>query len=322
MMAANAHGANLKDIIIQSPVDGGIDYSASHAYKWSFNIWGPDTKITTNTHKQRADGTGYGLLRTNDYYAIDANLAFDLDKNLPVYPVADGTVIGWFGVNSDGATQVTNYDGRKNYGAVLIEHNINGVIFYSGYMHMTGTMPELNTFVSKTTPIGYVSNTQKDFTVPAHLHFSLYDKAVLKIPEIKNSKGKITQNAKNINYLKSFDYKKYNETSDHSNLGLKRINTPSKTNYSLKTGGVSTISLKGYYETTENSFNADKTAKVFNMSNLDIDWFNRFAWTSNNKAVCTVDLSGNITAKKEGSATINLDYSGYRQQFTVTVKNK
>lgn len=101
-------------------------------------------------------GTHFG----DDTYAWDMNLSGDRDAGLPVYAVADGKVVNYAGSPPGGT-----------FGLVLVEHNSNGITWWSGYLHMTNISVQVNDIVSTSTVLG---NIYHSGATNNHLHFVAY----------------------------------------------------------------------------------------------------------------------------------------------------
>lgn len=175
-----------------SPVDGFIRFSSSNQTEsWAFWQWGNESLYGNcglpNTHCVDRNGLGkVSLFGTNDKYAYDINLAGDKDRGKPVYPIAPGTIVGWFGVQKSSSTgyysAVTNYNPYK-YGAVLVEHTTpilhppfvpgprDGEKYYSVYMHMNPVNVAIGDQVTSGTVLGYIS--KKGAYGVNHLHFAV-----------------------------------------------------------------------------------------------------------------------------------------------------
>ncbi|MEZ7207166.1 pre-peptidase C-terminal domain-containing protein [Pseudoalteromonas sp. DY56-GL79] len=104
-----------------------------------------------------------GYSQMDDTYAIDLNRPENADGDLDVTAIADGTVIAR----------------STSLGFVLVQHDSDltlgdGTVlnpWFSGYMHMSGTLPLLETNVSTNTVLGTISNVG---TTADHLHFAIY----------------------------------------------------------------------------------------------------------------------------------------------------
>lgn len=112
-------------------------------------------------HQTDFHGDKPGVGSANDRYAWDINLMGGADTGLPVYAAAPGRVVSYGGSTPPGGAS----------GAVLIQHNTNGRIWWTGYLHLAGIRVNLNDEVTAATIIGYVGSTGA--TTP-HLHFAVY----------------------------------------------------------------------------------------------------------------------------------------------------
>ncbi len=163
---------NLPNAIL-SPVVGGLTQSVFQASQpmstsskpWSFWQEGP-------LHNPGHD-VGQGIGGADDTYAWDINKNYptwDDDDGKPIYAVADGVIM-------------TNNDfwgwGGSTYGQILIQHNTNGTIWYSGYLHCANitSKKSASTIVGRTVSagehIGDISNISGGSVTP-HLHFAIY----------------------------------------------------------------------------------------------------------------------------------------------------
>ncbi|HEX7181499.1 MAG TPA: M23 family metallopeptidase [Thermoanaerobaculia bacterium] len=126
------------------------------AGKWCFN------------QHQGASHAGNGVGGADDRYAWDANLnspVFDADDGRPVYAAAPGVVAATYGGS-------LNADPRGSEGQVLIEHQTNGVTWWSGYLHMDHIRVRPGQAVQTGTWLGRVA----DVGAPnPHLHFVTYE---------------------------------------------------------------------------------------------------------------------------------------------------
>lgn len=147
---------NHRDLITSGDDKGACNHTIGY---WTFCQ--PQNILFTHV----SDG---GIYDADDTFAWDINLANKADKGLNVYAVADGVVISTSGWGGD------------TMGQLLIKHTeINGHVWYSGYLHMTSIISKTanNGVVKAGDLIGKISYTglyrgledQKD-----HLHFAVY----------------------------------------------------------------------------------------------------------------------------------------------------
>ncbi|MBU8908095.1 transglycosylase SLT domain-containing protein [Desertibacillus haloalkaliphilus] len=102
--------------------------------------------------------SGYGMRSGSMHHGVDIPLA-GRTHDVPIVAVADGTVRRSYYSDTYGHT-------------VMIEHNIEGVIFESLYAHMTGRAVSEGQKVSQGQFLGNMGNTGRS-TGP-HLHFELH----------------------------------------------------------------------------------------------------------------------------------------------------
>lgn len=113
-------------------------------------------------HKTGSHRAGGGVAGADDTYAWDGNQADGADAGKPVYATAPGRVVNYGGSVAPGGGS----------GAVLIEHNSGGRIWWSGYLHLTGIQVAVNQSVTAGTHIGYIGSVGA--TTP-HLHYVMYN---------------------------------------------------------------------------------------------------------------------------------------------------
>lgn len=152
----------------QSPVDGDIEFVNNDIY-CSDLIW------CFNQHQSGTHTTTGGISSSNDYYAWDVNLNYpshNTDDGDPVYAVEAGTVTS---PGSTGYAGATNAGGT--YGQLLIQHNYNGLTWWSGYLHLENIQVSAGNTVSKGQLLGYISCTGlggSPCTGDDHLHLVVY----------------------------------------------------------------------------------------------------------------------------------------------------
>jgi len=100
------------------------------------------------------------------HLAIDVSGGMANINDVPVYPAADGFVVG--------VTHRASCGGNKIY----IQHNINGKTYTTGYVHLRSMFVKAGDVVTKNTMIGYVGGnpdreTWDTCSTGAHLHFSI-----------------------------------------------------------------------------------------------------------------------------------------------------
>ncbi|HEX8670432.1 MAG TPA: peptidoglycan DD-metalloendopeptidase family protein [Longimicrobium sp.] len=110
---------------------------------------------------QGSSHAGTGIAGADDRYAWDVNLSGNSDAGRPVYATAPGRVVRYGGRDAPGGA----------YGAVLIEHNTQGRIWWSGYLHLTGISVSLGQDVTTATIVGYIGRVGASND---HLHFVMY----------------------------------------------------------------------------------------------------------------------------------------------------
>ncbi|MFC0118310.1 pre-peptidase C-terminal domain-containing protein [Pseudoalteromonas xiamenensis] len=126
----------------------------------SFPATGTDWYAIIGSDNHTSTG---GYENMDDTYAIDLNRPSNNDDGLRVTPVANGTVIAR----------------STSLGFVLVQHDSvltlgDGTTqnpWFSGYMHMSGTLPELETVVTPNSMLGNISNVGAGSD---HLHFAIY----------------------------------------------------------------------------------------------------------------------------------------------------
>lgn len=97
-----------------------------------------------------------GIRRADDTYAWDANLKSD-ENGVPVKPCYPGIVI----------------EAGGNYGEVLLEHNYQGSVWYSMYLHMANIQVLKGDRVGLDDVLGDVSDKSPS-SIATHLHFAIY----------------------------------------------------------------------------------------------------------------------------------------------------
>lgn len=113
---------------------------------------------------------GSGIADADDTYAWDMNLWQgtdpNADKDQRVYAVAHGRVVKWAGEFTPGAVS----------GAVLLEHELDGRTWWTGYLHMTDIQVTEGQAVTTGTFLGKIGNVCADCggSIPGHLHFAVY----------------------------------------------------------------------------------------------------------------------------------------------------
>lgn len=118
-----------------------------------------------NQHRTGFHHPGGGVCGSDDTFAWDANLnypSYDQDASKPVYAVAAGKVTTTYGgcVNAGGTC-----------GQVLVEHDIDGEKWWSGYVHLKDINVETGEYVTTETKLGVIGKTGTDNN---HLHFVIY----------------------------------------------------------------------------------------------------------------------------------------------------
>ncbi|MBM3861756.1 MAG: hypothetical protein FJ395_19195 [Verrucomicrobia bacterium] len=170
-------GRGIKEVL--SPVIGDLEviHPKEHpnekctGTKWCFNQHQSRASEDPNSPRYKVghirDG---GINGANDTYAWDVNLntpSWDSDRGKPVYAVARGRV-------------ATSFAGRPNAGGdcgqLLIEHESEGIKWWSGYLHLEEKAKNIQVKVGdpvdENTLLGYIGATcAYDIS---HLHFVLY----------------------------------------------------------------------------------------------------------------------------------------------------
>lgn len=151
--------------IPQSAVDGELTIIGTSGSCSGVTIW------CFNQHQSGLHTSTGGIGSSDDVLAWDINLNNPQNTDLgdPVYAVEDGTV-------------ATTYAGQTNaggtYGQILIQHDYNGLTWWSGYLHLTGITKSTGNSVTKGELIGYISCTglggNPCTTDDAHLHLIVY----------------------------------------------------------------------------------------------------------------------------------------------------
>jgi hypothetical protein len=148
---------------VLSPILGDLETVSSleecHNTKWCFNQHGS------------CDGgighcVGGGVCQADDTYAWDANLNTptpDSDAGMPVHAVAEGFVAETY-------AECTNGDDGSS-GQLLIRHDLGGIIWWSGYLHMSNILVTPGTHVYANSLLGYISDKG---ATNKHLHFVVY----------------------------------------------------------------------------------------------------------------------------------------------------
>lgn len=117
-----------------------------------------------------------GAYITCQYGCYNGHTGIDfgnVNKTVPLYSTASGTVIQ----ASGGCSATGGYIGNScNYGAgnnVVIKHQINGRQYFSIYMHMSAVNVKVGQKVTANTQIGNMGNSGN--TSGPHLHFELFE---------------------------------------------------------------------------------------------------------------------------------------------------
>jgi len=145
---------------LQLPVEGAFrvtDESNSDCNN-ATGLW---TACQHKTGFHRASG---GISGSEETYAWDLNLPGDLDASKPVFAVAPGRIVKYAGQVAPGAVS----------GALLIEHETNGLTWWSGYLHMSDISLAEGSDVTTSTQLGRISNLCDCGSVPNHLHVVIY----------------------------------------------------------------------------------------------------------------------------------------------------
>ena len=147
------NGCSLTDSIEECettilPEDTGFVRPLKQGYITSWYGYRTPSAVVSSYHNgidMTNDGANY-----TDYY---------------IYPIADGKVIYTIDEHSCGGIRV------------FIQHNVNGEIVISGYLHMRERFVGYNDYVTKDTPIGIVGGNPAtepwDCTTGAHLHLEI-----------------------------------------------------------------------------------------------------------------------------------------------------
>jgi hypothetical protein len=149
-------------ITVLSPVVGAIGTVSTE--EDCFPLY-TDGKWCFNQHQTLLHYPGGGIGDSDDKYAWDANLNYpvhDTDNGKPVYSVSDGVV-------------TTSYAGMLNAGGsagqLLIEHETNGVKWWSGYLHLRDIQVNPGQTVTNKSLVGFISDIG---ATNNHLHFVVY----------------------------------------------------------------------------------------------------------------------------------------------------
>lgn len=145
---------------IQAPVAGKYSVVKSDG-KCTWGIW------CFNQHGTGGHKAGEGVGGSDDTYAWDINLKTDeADLGKPVCAVEAGTIYVEAGEQFWGFTT----EKTKSKGQILINHEIDGKKWSSGYLHMKDIV-NIEGKVEKGQVIGYISNVG---VTDVHLHFVVY----------------------------------------------------------------------------------------------------------------------------------------------------
>lgn len=117
-------------------------------------------------------GPGGGVHRADDTFAWDANLQLpgnpDADRGQDVYAVYPGLVVGF-------RATINGPPSSGKSGEILIQHETDGVVWYSGYLHMGPVLVVIGDQVNTNTVVGRISNVSDNYpNMDNHLHFAVY----------------------------------------------------------------------------------------------------------------------------------------------------
>lgn len=154
---------------VLSPVDGPIHICTNP------DVTDPDfpsdCPFAADTWEFWQHKTGFhrplgGIAGSDDTFAWDVNLNGEpTDRGKPVFAVAPGKVVKYGGDVAPGGCSAS----------VLIEHNLNGDVWWSGYLHMKiDPKIKVDFGVNESTILGTISDTFCKDKINNHLHFIVY----------------------------------------------------------------------------------------------------------------------------------------------------